>query len=277
MGSMDWEMAGGMQPPRYRAKELPSRHGMFRNSAAENDMVNGMGNDTADNTENDPVNDPAGKEGAFREREPMHLQEVSSAVTVQPGRRSSGLSHIWLWLFLGGLLAGTAFVNWLAWGNTMYSGTQMGDFVQNLYDFPSGVGMLIKILIKRFGIFLFLAGITLLCRRSLVLYLSAAYFGFCFGTVISVMTIQYGPEGLWILLKALLPHYLLYVPAYMMVIKWAQDRFSGKTGARRRWDKEGIGILALSGVMFIAGSVLECYVSPIWAAFLENFWDTGSY
>ena len=65
--------------------------------------------------------------------------------------------------------------------------------------------MLIKILIKRFGIFLFLAGITLLCRRSLVLYLSAAYFGFCFGTVISVMTIQYGPEGLWILQKALLP------------------------------------------------------------------------
>ena len=92
-----------------------------------------------------------------------------------------------------------------------------------------------------------------------------------------LVTIQYGPEGLWILLKALLPHYLLYVPAYMMVIKWAQDRFSGKTGARRRWDKEGIGILALSGVMFIAGSVLECYVSPIWAAFLENFWDTGSY
>ena len=57
--------------------------------------VNGMGNDTADNTENDPVNDPAGKEDAFREREPMHLQEVSFC-----GDRAARPPQLWSFSYM---------------------------------------------------------------------------------------------------------------------------------------------------------------------------------
>lgn len=264
MGSMDWEMAGGMQPPLYKpegGQDRPEQHVQV-SQEPDGEKQRPRAEDRSED---------AGEDKNIQSKgDVLSLQDLSSSVRTGAIRRGRPLSWIWLALFVGGLLAGTAFINWQEWGNSGSSGSMMEETLKKMYDFSPNVGILVSIMIKRCGIFIFLAGITLLCRRSLVLYSSTAYFGFCFGAAISAMTIQYGVTGLWVFFKALLPHYLLYIPAYLMLLMWAQERYTGRIVSRRRWDRDSGGILALTGIMFIAGSVLECYVSPIWAAFLEN-------
>ena len=178
---------------------------------------------------------------------------------------------VWLFVFAAGLIAGTVFVNYIAAGQIQVSGVWMADAVDKILAFEADVGLFVHIFIKRGLVFIFLAGITLLWHRILLLYLSTAYFGFCFGVVVSLLTITYGPSGLFWLLKLLLPHYLLYVPAYMLLLLWAKERrrirYRGRAGAI---PADGASLL-LMAAMVVCGVVLECYVNPIWIRFFERF------
>ena len=188
---------------------------------------------------------------------------------VSAGRQSL-LPYIWLAVFVAGLVGGTWFANHMAADKIPISGTWMADTVDKILDFDGNVGLFIHILIKRGGIFIFLAGMTLLCRRSLVLYLSTAYFGFCFGVVISSMTIVYGPKGLLQLLGFLLPHYLLYVPAYILLARWAARSFTPRRGRARKLTGADASALLFIAAMVICGCVLEGFVNPIWIHFFEK-------
>ena len=76
--------------------------------------------------------------------------------------------YVWLLIFAAGLTAGTLFMNTAAdtWANL--SGDWMEELTGKVLDFDGNVETFIRILLKRGGIFIFLAGITLLWRRSLL-------------------------------------------------------------------------------------------------------------
>lgn len=176
----------------------------------------------------------------------------------------------WLLVFVVGLALGTVFVNY-GIDTTSLAGQQwMLSNVDKFTALSADTGFIIHILIKRAGFFIFLAGMTLLIRRSLLLYFSTVYYGFCFGVVISVMTVLYGMTGLWQLLGLLMPQYLLYIPAYVLLIKLSQER-TWHMGKRRKSDILAFLMpAALLLAMMIAGCVLECYVNPIWLTFFKS-------
>ena len=187
--------------------------------------------------------------------------------------------YVWLLIFAAGLTAGTLFMNTAAdtWANL--SGDWMEELTGKVLDFDGNVETFIRILLKRGGIFIFLAGITLLWRRSLLLYLSTAYFGFCFGVVISSAAVSYGPSGLLMLLQLLLPHYMLYIPAFICLARQADKinafrknrakNGSRQAGRRLVW-RETAAAFLLAALLTAAGCVLECYVNPIWIKFFSN-------
>ena len=119
------------------------------------------------------------------------------------------------------------------------------------------VGVLIHIFVKRFLIFIFLLAGTLLIRRSLILYLSTVYMGFCFGTVIAAATAAAGVGGLKLLAGLLLPQYLLYVPAYLFVLGFTDRIFhtSGQGFYVGRINYSGAFLLLF--VMVSVGCILK--------------------
>lgn len=221
-----------------------------------------------DNMNMDTVESENGEIGPQSKLSDISLSDFQMSGGSRPKEGSS--IYGWLLVFVIGLALGTVFVNY-GIDATSLAGQQWAmSNVDKFMTLASDTGFLIHILLKRAGFFIFLAGITLLIRRSLILYFSTVYYGFCFGVVISVMTVLYGMKGLWQLLGLLLPHYLLYIPAYVLLIKVTSER---TWHTKRHWISDAKGLLVpalLLLAMIIAGCVLECYVNPIWLKFFQG-------
>ena len=292
MGSMDWRMDGASLPSSKERRGLPDnvrKDGAAKESAIVAQTIQSERGDAIFyEVHSGQVTPPNIKKEVFDSDgivldSDIGFDNVSDDETkieepkIQETTilRSSALkpkqhhSYVWLLIFAAGLIMGTLFVNCLAADQMSLSGAWMAETVDKMLDFNADVGFFIHILVKRGGIFIFLAGITLLLRRSLLLYLSTAYFSFCFGVVISSMTVAYGTKGLLQLLEFLLPHYLLYVPAYILLIRWAGIYVGSRSkGISLKTD---VSSLFLMTAMVILGCVLECYVNPIWITFFESF------
>lgn len=132
------------------------------------------------------------------------------------------------------------------------------------------VSVLVYIFVKRFMIFIFLLVGTLLIRRSLILYLSTVYLGFCFGTMIAAATAAVGVGGLKLLAGLLLPQYLLYVPAYLFVLGFTDRIFHTHGRGLYEGHINYGGAFFLLFVMVSVGCILESVINPIWLAFFAG-------
>lgn len=102
-------------------------------------------------------------------------------------------------------------------------------------------------------------------------YLFVLWMGVCGGVVAAVSIMRYGIKGFLLLAGGMMPHFLCYIPAFLMLADWCfqictklyypvrdyteiQDRGRKRLGILRNF-------LLLHGVV-ITGAILESYVNP---------------
>ncbi|MBB5265157.1 hypothetical protein HNP82_002296 [Catenibacillus scindens] len=267
MGSMDWAMAAGVQPPRTEGHRP-----LYEDFRGENPDDSHLENKSEESKEGEAQESQEDQGGQSLDHDLPYPpvvrsfpeQKVMKTVT----RRKKGYWS-WLVVFLAGLLAGTGFINIAAFGENGLGGEWMAELSIKIQELTPDVGYFLYILAKRGLFFIFLVGMTLLCRRSLILYLSTAYFGFCLGVIVSWATVAYGAKGLWLLLEFFLPHFLLYIPSYLMMIRWSQAQYPALY-------LKGRGSLLFFAFLTLAvGCVLECYANPVWAHFFVTIQPWG--
>ncbi len=188
-----------------------------------------------------------------------------------------------IWAFWGGVLLGILLVNMT---KSLY--IEEIDFLSTdiLYE--------MKHMSVDYGVFFFgvlrkrvvpVVCIMLLATTYLgviVSYGYAGWIGLSVGMFVAVAVVHYGVKGLLLFVVALFPHYLLYLPAWMMLLKGARELcsciyFPGnckRTYINGRKDeiKFGLGVfLKVLGVVII-GILSESYVNPkLLLGFLKIF------
>lgn len=189
---------------------------------------------------------------------------MGKAVAVENRKK---IYYLWLALFAAGLLLGTLFINLCMYGIAGESGAQLAEIVDKSSQAEADIYLFIHILLKRSIIFIFLVGTTLLCRTSLILYFSTLYIGFCFGSVISSVTISLGMPGVIRLFACLMPHYVFYAFAWILLLLSSHEMKKGDYKQPER--KERLALIGIACCV-VAGCVSECYVSPVWQRFFEK-------
>ena len=182
-------------------------------------------------------------------------------------------NRVYIIIFMIGLVLGTLYINYvvdrqvvLEMGKTLF-------FVDNSIDYTSDLGEVIHIGINRIILFIFLSGSALLCRKSLVLCIPTAFFGGCFGVVISMVMLSFENEGIRQLLWYFIPHYMFYIAAFCLLIRMSEHvvrrhqrlRYTLKSGYVGR-DMVKLFLLVFTGIMS------ECYVNQwLIQKFVKNF------
>lgn len=103
-------------------------------------------------------------------------------------------------------------------------------------------------------------------------------YGYAFGFFLSSAIYRYGAKGILLGLIGIFPHYLVYIPAAVLLIRWCEDIYrsiyfyhnitgQGKSSLPGRL---GRLVLILGALAF--GCVLECFVNPgLLKGFLQFF------
>ena len=113
------------------------------------------------------------------------------------------------------------------------------------------------------------------CRNFLVLIIMATTYlgwifcggvtvkyGFSVGFFLSTAVFRYGIKGILLGIVSIFPHYLCYLPAMILLLRWCEDMQIGKTGAHM--DRTGFR-------MFIGMFCESCVIKRIPAVFLKLF------
>lgn len=273
MGAMDWRMRGGILSDASQKIEdfndvtqFHGEHGEIVAKTVRSERGDGVFYEVL----NEELQSQQKKESNWMiAKTELSVADPPLAIP-EKIKKKHGL--FWLVVFALGLVAGTLFINFAAGDRILQSGVWMEMILSKMTEYEVNVGFLLHILIKRVGFFTFLALITLLCRRNLVLYLSTAYFGFCFGVVISSVTVVYGFKGMLLLMELLIPHYFIYIPAYILLLHWAQGQKKEhiKNPKKRTITPFFLSRLLLWTVVLISGCVMECYLNPLWIRFFQQ-------
>lgn len=85
-------------------------------------------------------------------------------------------------------------------------------------------------------------------------YIFAGWYGISVGVVIGIALLEYGVVGILLILAAAFPHYLLYVPIFLIAYKWNSKL---REIGRRFW----VEFFSLEGLVFL-GCYAECFINP---------------
>lgn len=97
------------------------------------------------------------------------------------------------------------------------------------------------------------------------------WYGMSAGAFVTVLALRYGIKGVLLAIVCLLPQYLVYVPALLFFLKWAEELYRGiysrSGGAFAAEDKgflvkKGGQLIAVLGA-FAIGCLLEAYINPL--------------
>lgn len=183
------------------------------------------------------------------------------------GRRNIPL----LFLFLAGFVAGVFLMN--VGKKTLLENTGFLDeysLYQMKYMSVESNAFFVYVLKKRLGTM----GIILLLSSTYlglaVLYCYAAWLGASLGMLLSAAIIRYGIKGILLVLTAAFPHYILYVPAWIMMFCGARELYrsgglAGRGGNGRDKMQEirkKAGVFLAIGGIALAGAWMESYINP---------------
>lgn len=194
-------------------------------------------------------------------------------------RDSSGQRIQFLYVFLFGFFIGVFAMN--IWKNQLLGTTGFLD-EQMLYqmkyariDTQLFWGYVLQ---KRLTLFALLAMFATTYLGLVVTYGVLTWFGFSFGMILTAACLRYGFKGLVLILAAFLPQYLVYVPAFWLLLHWCCEicatvyfpaRVYGQNSYRSR--KAFVAAKCIQLVLYllvvIIGIFLESYVNPL---FLQN-------
>lgn len=178
------------------------------------------------------------------------------------------LSRIWWLLFLAGIIIGAVCAG-LCIRKLQMSEVQSVLYVQQLKDAQYHIeGLFGRIFLRRI---ILLAGLLLsvyVCKIPVPMVLATLFFGLAAGYLMTVMAAGYGIRGYFFLCAMILPQYIFYVLAYMLILRMAVLKYKdGTTYTRyafhsgRAWHSMGI-LIGCIVLLVTAGVACEAYVTP---------------
>ena len=178
----------------------------------------------------------------------------------------------WALPFFAGLLAGVFFVylnteafltenGFLSWMNLeRMSRIELNENAFFLYV----VG-------KRFGTIWLVAVLATTFAGIVTTYLFVLWIGVCGGVISTVAVMRYGMKGLLLLAGGMMPQFLFYVPAFLMLADWSMQTcmrlyypvvdYTEIHGTKTKNNGMFWRFVMLHGVVII-GIILESYVNP---------------
>ncbi|MBD5459580.1 MAG: stage II sporulation protein M [Lachnospiraceae bacterium] len=176
-----------------------------------------------------------------------------------------------LFLFLAGFVAGVFLMN--VGKKTLLENTGFLDeysLYQMKYMSVESNVFFVYVLRKRLGTM----GVILLLASTYlglaVLYAYSMWLGASLGMLLTASIIRYGLKGIFLLLTAAFPHYILYVPVWIMMFCSARELYasggiSGRGGGGRDKGQEirrrAVVFLTMAGIVTV-GAWLESYINP---------------
>lgn len=179
----------------------------------------------------------------------------------------------WLYLFLGGFLAGILWINICR--NTLFQDMELlnaSSLNRLRYLDIDGGTFFLYVMRERMGV------VVLMCLLAMTFLGTAAVAAYAFwmgtmaGVFLSVASIRYGLKGIVLIIVGIVPHYFLLVPACIMLMNWCyklstalyypERAVEALYGSRKQYLIRKIPqLLIIIGVVII-GSLLESYVNP---------------
>lgn len=160
-------------------------------------------------------------------------------------------SRKFLLFFMTGFVAGVLFSNLLGRQYADYAGL-LSEYYLNRYKYMEIVReqLFFYLLRERMVPVLFLLLLSLTsCGRAAV-YLFLAWQGFSFGTLLTISILKFAGKGILLCATGMLPQYLFYVPAFLMLAEHI-CRASGYELIRSRsFGRGGKGILVGNMVLY---------------------------
>lgn len=184
----------------------------------------------------------------------------------------------WLYLYLGGLLAGVFAIN--IWRGLFLQDMELlnAASLSRLQYLEVDKGAFFLYVVKeRIGIVIVLG---LLATTYVGIYAVSAFAlwtGAMAGILLSVASIRYGIKGIALVMAGTMPQYLLLVPACIMLMDWCcklstalyhpERAYDMKYGTKKQYLlRKAVQILVIAGIM-IAGSIAESYINPMLLSF----------
>lgn len=157
--------------------------------------------------------------------------------------------------FMPGFLFGILYVNLIMKKYTAEPGI-FSDYFLKQYQSASIVAEeYIWYLIKVRAVpFLILLGLAFTKMRKAASIAFLAWTGFSAGMLLSMAVLSMGIKGSILCIVGILPQFLLYIPAYMVIIWYSY------TYPQNRWNTQKSIFL---GLTMLVGIILEAYINPI--------------
>lgn len=159
--------------------------------------------------------------------------------------------RIWMAVFLGGFLLGIALICLFPDALVAESGFLDADSLAGLYETdPDRNGLFLYCIRQRFAMAAFLVLLSAAGLGGLGAWIFCGGSGFGSGLMLTALSWRYGVKGLFFFVSCLMPHQLLLVPGFLMLICWCV----------RRMEKKRI-FIPLAAIA--CGCLLEGYISPL--------------
>lgn len=183
-------------------------------------------------------------------------------------------------LFAAGFILGMIFVN-IEKGMLLFdTGLLDEDTLYHMkYMTVDSSALFCYVLRKRMGVMLLLAVAATTYLGLAVCTASVLWFGFSAGGFLAVLLLRYGIKGLLLAAVGIFPQYVLYIPAFLLLLKWGEQLYRGiylrgmGTDAGEKgfvWKK--LGQLAVVLGLTAAGCLLEGYINArLLLGFLKIF------
>ena len=157
--------------------------------------------------------------------------------------------------FMPGFLLGILYVNLIMKQYTAEPGIFSDYFLKQYQSVSIVAEEYIWYLIKIRAVpFLILLGLAFTKMRKAASIAFLVWTGFSSGMVLSMAVLSMGIKGSILCIVGILPQFLLYVPAYMVIIWYSY------TYPQNKWNTQKSIFL---GLTMLVGIILEAYVNPI--------------
>lgn len=123
---------------------------------------------------------------------------------------------------------------------------------------------------KRIGTLWFVAILATTFAGIFTTYLFVFWTGVCGGVVAAVSVMRYGIKGLLLIAGSMMPHFLCYIPAFLLLADWSFQTCVRLYYPVRDYTENGqqqkkrriLGRLLMIHGIAIVGIILESYVNP---------------
>lgn len=156
--------------------------------------------------------------------------------------------------FMPGFLLGIFYMNLTAQNTFADPGIFSESFLRQYEAAEIAAGIYLLYLIRiRIVPFLMLIGLSFTRARKLSAGAFLAWTGFSCGLILSMAVLEMGIKGILFCIAGALPQFLLYVPAYIVVLWYCWIY------PQNRWNREKT--IFVAGTMLV-GILLETYINP---------------